>query len=223
MKRAILLLLLTTLCAGGSVQSWHSAVVAKKKAGGAAPPSGEVFDQFTGTNGNLLNGRTPSPTTAGGNWTLFEGTAANQTIQGNKASFALSAAPESLVVETGASDGEITTVINFDAGGSIVFLLWRVTDTSNYYQLACGGAGLILYKIEGGSATVLDTDATSLDTGLDHTVTITFSGSAVSASTETLSVSGSDSFNSTATKVGMRPYNPSTGTATVDDFHFIPE
>lgn len=184
-----------------------------------------VLDNFAGTNGDALNARTPSPTppSPSANWAKFIGTAANQTVQSNKASFSANNTSESIVVDTAQKDGTITTIINFDATiGALALVIFRASDASNYWQLAVGTGGSTLYKVEATIATPVASDINSHTAATNYTVTVVLNGNSVSTQVGAETpLTDSGGFNSTATKHGGGYYAPTAGVGTIDTFRQV--
>ena len=178
-----------------------------------------VRDTFTAADGTALNGRTP-PTNAGNNWATLSGTAANQTVQSNKAALACNGAREDVVVDAGTADGVVSADLAFGAeSGSTAILTFRVDDASNLWQLAVAASGVILYKIVGGAVSQ-EWDSVLLPAaGVTYTPVVTLSGSSITVKVGPLFTQAvTDSFNATKTKYGVGGFCSVAGTVTADNF-----
>ncbi len=123
-------------------------------------------------------------------------------------------------MDSGVADGVITSVVTFDASASATaIVMFRTVDGNNLWQVTLDSAGASLYKIDSGTPTPVDIEATGLAANTPHTVTITLSGPSINAVVNAMpALTASDSFQATETKHGMGGYSAGTGIITVDDF-----
>lgn len=176
-----------------------------------------VLDTFTAADSTALNGRTPSPTTAGNNWTTLEGAGAQQTIQSNVARLVAGAAVQSLTVDTGQASGTVTVSAALGATGATgCGIMFRMTDANNYWLLWIDGANRVdVYKVVANVSTTRANIVIASNTAA-HDLRVVLSGHSIVATYGGVSVANlTDSFNATATKHGMRAY---ANTATFDNF-----
>ena len=178
-----------------------------------------VSDTFTAANGTALNGRTPSPTDPGATWATQSGTAGNQTIQSNKASFACNNSREDLVIDAGVSDGTIEATMTIPATGSIGILMFRVQDVNNYWQLTIDDTQTVLYRIVAGAVDYSSIVTQAHASGTPYTLRVTLSGNSVSGEVvgET-PIATTSSVGAARTKHGIGGYYAGTGNVTADDF-----
>lgn len=197
----------------GTAYSWSNAI------GPITVPVILVSDTFTAANGTALSGRTPSPTTAGFNWHIITGDAADQTIQTNKASFDDTVTPNapSLIVNAGQSNAAVTCTVtaNAYAGGAIVGVVFRAVDANNYWRAQISSTGFLLAKIVAGAPTTLDSEAFTPVNGTAYTIAIACTGNTIIATAAGFTLTATDAAHNTATEYGLIGYNNVT---TFDDF-----
>lgn len=169
--------------------------------------TGYVYDLFTASDGTAMNGRTPSPLTAGNNWATLIGTAGLQTVRGNRLRLDASSATQSIAVDAGAANVIIyatlqaTHLPDSAAGVGIVF---RASDASNYWLAWITRSATTLFKVVAGVATSVDTEAATHYPGVPYQVQVVCNGNSITATVNGgESVSASDAHNNTATKHGV--------------------
>lgn len=176
-----------------------------------------IYDDFTGSNGTTLDGRTPPVTVSSRTWDLwsaFNGNAlGNATIQGNAAAF--DGSDDAIVIDAGVSNFKaiwyMTTPASGQFRGGLRFRLSTATSAVNadydYYFATCrfdlASAQLRFIRVTNNSETVLN------DTNMSFSYNTTYKFELVaSGSTFTLFVDGVQKYqvtdsNHTGTFVGI--------------------
>ncbi len=169
--------------------------------------STRILDSFTDTNGTALASHAIAPTNLpGASWSVLAG---SFNIQSNRANSANTTTGYA-VFDSGVADCTISCVINGAATPIGIYVLFRVTDASNFWfaYVAPGGNWILFKKVAGSNTNVAS--GTAPGTG-DHTVNVTLSGNSISINWDgTNTLSTTDSFNATATKHGIG-YDTATG------------
>ena len=163
-----------------------------------------IQDAFTDTNGTGLASHTISPTnTVGAAWTVPSGTV---DIQSNRARATTVAGYGWGILDSSHADGTISVVVRREDTDEL-YLVFRYTDTSNWWGLAWNSADstVRLYKVVGGSASEPFGSTTKTFTiNTDYTMQVVLSGNSISATIDGGStLGGSDSFNASATRHGF--------------------
>ncbi len=185
-----------------------------------------MFDRFTAANGTALNGRTPSPTTAGNNWVTAQGTAGLQTIFANHAQLDApfvaadavdiqNATSQSLTNNSTFADAIITADVRFTDVNGTVGLVFRFTDTNNFYAFTISSIATILWKVSGGVA-ASGTLPRYHGPDLFYRIKVIMAGNVITATVNgTELITTTDAFNNTATKHGIYA---SQGPGYIDNF-----
>lgn len=191
------------------------------------PPSGGggptllIHDDFTGTAGTTMAGRTPDTVNTPGNtWTVANGT---WTVDGsgNAEGNGAGSAPWNAVwIDSGVADCTVITVGTMGASASTMTggLFVRVVDLANTWIVTMTKSDPELRIVErnGGTETTQASDGTvTINTGDQLALWVTLSGTSITATMTNLTTglgattSYSSTFNQTATIHGLR----SRGTA----------
>lgn len=176
-----------------------------------------IYDDFTGSNGTALDGRTPPVTVSSRAWALWSafngGALGSATIQGNAAAFDNS--NDVIAIDAGVSDFKavwyMTTPASGQFRGGIRFRMSTITSSDNgdfnYYFAACrfdlGSAQLRIVRVTNNAEVVLN------DTTMSFSYNTTYKFELVaSGSTFTLFVDGVQKYqvtdgNHTGTFIGV--------------------
>ncbi len=175
------------------------------------------YDTFTGTNGTNLTAHTPN---VGSAWTYNP---AAIDIQSNKAVNPALSGGDVATVDMSHADGTITVVFNAVTSNNDA-IVFRATDSSNYWRFQVndiGGGGTTAYLINttAGSDTIVDSGATTLSSGADHTFEVILSGTSIICKLDGATIfTQTSSVRQTATIHGMMLW---AGGDTADDFLFV--
>lgn len=171
---------------------------------GAGLPPFPITAGFAGANGTALNGLTTD--TGNKVWTA----AANFTLNGSSRLAHSTSSDDTAYVDAGVSDCTVQATMFIVAGNPS--LMFRYTDGNNFWVVIGAGTTLLLFKkVTGGFN---QTDSGTFASG--DILKVTLSGNVITVYRNgSLVITRPDSFNSTATKHGLR----SNGTnVTWDDF-----
>lgn len=163
-------------------------------------------DTFTDTNGTLLDAHTPD---VGGAWSFINGVGILH-IQSNKAAYQGGTQWVGATVNSSFANAAISAEIDVPAGSSYAYaIVFRYVDSINYWVLNIERSGggtpqMAAYKIVAGSATALDTELLGAVSGTTVTAAVALNGDAITGYLNGVAqVSGSDSFQNTATRHGI--------------------
>ncbi len=135
----------------------------------------------------------------GGAWTAANGTWGIESNQGRL----ITAGGGNGIAQLDASHADATAQVTLNVIGNLTGLLFRYTDTSNYWWLLEFGSAYYLQKVVGGSTTNLISGAGTAANG--DVIKVILSGNSIKCYNNgvQLGTDQSDSFNASATKFGM--------------------
>ncbi|MCA9041591.1 MAG: hypothetical protein KDA65_14655, partial [Planctomycetaceae bacterium] len=171
-----------------------------------------IYDSFSDTDGTNLSSHSPGVAPSGSVW-IDSGT--NFQVYSNKARFT------TIGVQSGnarISNGETNVVVTVSVvPGTLDFhgdpewlgavgIVLRATSNNDYYAVVVTDANVLLWKVTGGSLSVLDSDLHSLVPGEAFTITAECDGATISATVDGVTVS-SNSVTSTTGVYGLYASN----------------
>jgi hypothetical protein len=156
-----------------------------------------IFDSFNREN----NTSTLGTTETGQTWTVSNGVFG---ISNNSAYRVSGTGIGFAYVETGLADFTLSVKLTSIGTGIGHFLVFRLSDTSNYLLLYVNGSGqYTVYKTVAGVNTLLDTD-TSITATANDIIVLTCNGNDISTTVNgSASLSCTDAFNNSETKHGI--------------------
>lgn len=183
--------------------------------GAGITPGPYLLDQFTGTNGDLITAHAIAPNnTPGATW-AYIGTP-EPTIQNNKLFFTRSLANAYYVTcDSLVSDYTLSATLSGAEGSSQVGLVYRFTNTSNFFMATVRGSPFSIFEIwevTTGSASIRASTAVSFAPG----ATLAFSAT-LSGTSHTATVNGANTLTytsavrQTVTKVGVHGWSETIG------------
>ena len=181
------------------------------------PPSGPqtiVSDAFNRANNASALGVADS----GQTWTTLDGT---HGIIANQAYAATAAADNqgSSYIDAGRADVTIqaTFAVNNDRGPR---LIWRLSDVNDYFLLQQeSGTGYVAYRLQGAGLFTSIGSTSGVTPSNGDVVTVILSGNAFAVQINgTTRITGTDSFNATATKHGIGFGSTDASTGRIDNF-----
>lgn len=177
--------------------------------------NGTVADFFnTGSNTNIEN-HTPDTDTVGGGWSLATGSAGSVVVAASISSATINNTNGFAIIDAGGS-GNVELVSNMETSGSNgnAYLVFRYSDSSNYLRagLIHTGSGtrtLILEKVDAGTPSTLASQSVSSTSFEFHPFTVTACGDSIDVEYQssffgTTTINATNSFNNTATIVGIQ-------------------
>jgi hypothetical protein len=178
-----------------------------------------ILDNFTAANGTALSGRAPNPTnTPGHNWASY-GTFDIQSNRANCTALGGDATRSMAHVDSGAADATVSVVVN-TGSSKIAGCIVRWVDSDNFilaFIYPFGGLWRLLKRV-GGTFTQLDTASPSLSDGVDYTISVTTSGTSITATLDGgNTLSGTEGTLTAATHHGFY-HEGSTGGSRWDNF-----
>jgi uncharacterized protein YjdB len=178
-----------------------------------------VSDTFTGTNGTVLSAHAPNVTLLGGGWAT-----AGRTATLNNGHVGLDGTyggASTAMVDAGVANGTISASISSGTSGAWGGLIFRATDTNNYWIAVVGDPACAVIKVVNGTWTTAayyryaDEASPSLSTNL----AVNLSGSSIQFLCGNFTLQATDAFNVTATKHGLQWYWD--GLTTYDNFSVV--
>lgn len=168
--------------------------------GGGVSGSQVIFtDVFTAANGTNLNGRT----TTTGNKTWVVTGVAGFDIQSNQAHSTSAGGDGFASVDAGVSN--VTFLITFAGAAGTGGICWRRSDDNNHWLVQAGGGAAHIYKRVAGSYT--DLGSIGVTPVQNDVLKVIASGNSHSVyDNNTLAITLTDSFNNTATQVGIKGF-----------------
>lgn len=164
-----------------------------------------LSDDFSDANGTDLHGKALD---VGGTWTVQNGA---MDVQGGLANNASGLGASYATADAGTGDGQIECVVN-GVAGSFVAILFRWADASNYWLARADIDGDLyeLVEVNGGAATVRDSEAHTFNDATNYRLVVTLSGTSITCSVPGApDLTFTSSFNETETEHGL--YSGATG------------
>jgi hypothetical protein len=195
---------------------------------GVAPTGGgggeidlvNVLDEFTDTDNVSLEAHTLN---SGGTWTKIEGD--TFTIQGNRLrSYSNGGSATAYTTLTDNADFTLSCVMNM-AGSATqnTEIIIRSTDGNNYILCQQANGVIKIYTYIATVYTEIATGTVLHPANTDIPVIVVANGTSIDFTFNGTTISGTTSFNQTATRHGIRLYSPNTSVYTyVDDFECTP-
>ncbi len=160
-----------------------------------------------------------NPSDGGSAWVQLNGTWG---ISGNAAYESAGISDAVCYLESSVSDGDLSVTVGQIGSGNGWAMAFRISDASNYwYVTAFGGFALIISKRVAGSDSDIHTTSQTVNTS--DVLKVTMSGNSLTVFVNGSQISAldtTDSFNNTATKVGLCRVT-GFGTNLYDDFSFV--
>ncbi len=165
-----------------------------------------ILDNFTGTFTTPISSHTIAPTnTVGATWTMPSG-AMQITSTGDSVQNVGGGAYGWGILDSSHADGTLSVVVNISVATE-VYLVFRYTDLSNWWALSWNGTdnSVHCYKVTAGMATEpFGSTTKTFATATNYTLQVVLNGSSIATTIDGgSSLSGTDSFQSTATKHGI--------------------
>lgn len=194
-------------------------------ASGGAPSGAIVWDSFTGANTTPLLSHTAD---TGQSWAQIEGVTDNLTLNNGKLqSYPNGAAAYAYVIDSTDAGVTITADFIFGVFDNVHYceIIFRCSDASNLWKaqvLGPAGNNIKLIKTVATVETVVDQDTVTLVAGQQYRFEVVTSGNGITFTVNGVVLTGTDAFNNTATKHGIRMYQASGAVSTVDHFAVVP-
>lgn len=163
-----------------------------------------IQDTFTDVNTTALSDHTPNTAPLGASWAYSISDGGPITILTDKAILPDSLETAGYTIDPGQADLVITCDITLPADTIMTGILARYYDGSNYFRFYLNATTAYIAKVEGGSATILDSAAHELtDTA---SLTIRIKGNLLTFDVGSASLSAVSSFEAGVTPIGIIGY-----------------
>jgi hypothetical protein len=181
-----------------------------------------VEDDFSGLG--VLNGSYPPIRHAGNPWLNLDGLPSSQNRVGGYAQLDTQPTAYRATIDCGASDGTLEmTFKHSSSGGSNTIVIWRVSDSINFFQAHILASTVAIYRVVGNAATAIGSFS-GLVADTWHTVKVVLDGSNHKVYLNgVLAMNVTDTFNQTVKKHGIGGNASGTGITYFDNFKFTPK
>jgi hypothetical protein len=161
-------------------------------------PAVLLHDLFTDTNGTALGSHTMN---VGAGWTVHTG---SYTIQSNRAAAGADSADNFATADAGVGEAAGSCLVNLNGSVNGIGVILRFQDVSNFWLIDFA-ATFALYQVQAGVFTLRASTSPGLDAMIDHTITWTCNGTAITALVDGAhQISFSSSFLQSATRFGLK-------------------